>query len=109
MHGRHMGTYTHGQTAYVNTNKNRTEVVIEHAHSDRNTCNTPTRFVVQREIVGSGMMIVLRHGYGCHRVYIVLRHGHSQGHCCGHRVHSVLRHGHGPAQGLGGHGHGNFI
>ncbi len=32
----------------------KTEVVTEHAHTDRNTCNTLTRFVVQREIVGSG-------------------------------------------------------
>jgi hypothetical protein len=35
--GRHMGKYTHGQTAYVKTNKNRTEVVTEHAHADRIT------------------------------------------------------------------------
>ncbi len=37
----------------MNTNTNRTEVVIEHAHTYRNTCDTLTRFVVQREIVGS--------------------------------------------------------
>jgi hypothetical protein len=52
--GGHMGGYTHGQTAYVNTNKNRAEIVIEHVHTDRNTCNTLTQFVVQRKIVGSG-------------------------------------------------------
>ena len=32
----------------------RTEVVTEHAHTHRNACDTPTRFVVQREIVGRG-------------------------------------------------------
>ncbi len=52
--GRHMGKYTYGQPACVNTNKNRSEVVTEHAHTDRNTCNALTRFVVKREIVGSG-------------------------------------------------------
>jgi hypothetical protein len=31
-----------GQTAYVNTNKNRTEVVTEHACADRNTGNKTT-------------------------------------------------------------------
>ena len=36
------------------TNKNETEVVTEHAHTYRNTCDTLTRFVVQKEIVGSG-------------------------------------------------------
>jgi hypothetical protein len=50
IHERDMGKYTLGQRAQVNTNTNRTKVVTEH----RNTCDTPTRFVVQREIVGSG-------------------------------------------------------
>jgi hypothetical protein len=45
---------TDGQKAYMNKNKNGTELVTEHAHTDRNTCNTRTRFVVKREIVGSG-------------------------------------------------------
>ena len=35
---------TDGQTAYVKTNKNRTEVVTEHAHTDRSTCNTLVRY-----------------------------------------------------------------
>jgi hypothetical protein len=48
-----MGKYTHEQTAYVNTYKNRTAVVTDHAHPDRNTCNTRTPFVVQGGIVGS--------------------------------------------------------
>jgi hypothetical protein len=58
IHERDMGNYTHGQTALVNTNKNETEDVTEHAHTYRNTCNTLTltRFLVQprREIVGCG-------------------------------------------------------
>ncbi len=55
---RDMGKYTHGQTAYLNANKNRTEVVTEHAHTYRNTCNTLKWFVVQREIVGSVRWVV---------------------------------------------------
>ena len=47
-----MGKYTHGQTAYVNTNIHGRKVVTEHAHTYRNTCDTLTRFVVQREFVG---------------------------------------------------------
>ncbi len=46
--------YRHTQTVYVNTYKTRSEVVTEHAHTDRNTCNTLARFLVQREIVGVG-------------------------------------------------------
>jgi hypothetical protein len=49
-----MGMYILGQRAQLNTNTNRTEVVTEHAHTYRNTCDTPIRFVVPREIVGSG-------------------------------------------------------
>ncbi len=50
---RHMAMCTDGQMAYMNQNKNRTEVVTEHAHTERNTCNAQTRFVLQREIAGS--------------------------------------------------------
>jgi hypothetical protein len=39
--------------AQASTNTNRTEVVTEHAHTHTNTCDIMTRFVVQREIVGS--------------------------------------------------------
>ena len=45
---------THERRAQVNTSTNRKEVVTEHAHTYRNTCDTLTRFVVQKEIVGSG-------------------------------------------------------
>ena len=43
--GRHMRKYTHGKTAHENTDNNKTEVVTEHAHTDRNTCNTLTSWV----------------------------------------------------------------
>jgi hypothetical protein len=59
---RHMGMYIDVQTAHVNTNKNRTDVVTQHAHTHRSTCNTLTRCVVQREIGGSGR------SRGCWRV-----------------------------------------
>ncbi len=40
----------------MNTNANRTEVVTEHAHTYRNTCDKLTRFVIQKGIVGSGRL-----------------------------------------------------
>jgi hypothetical protein len=84
--GRHMGKYKYGQTAYVNTNQNRTEmmkVVEEHAHADRNHMQTLNRFVVQRKIVGSGRVYRLlacfkNQGDRCHRVDCQARSGPMQ-------------------------------
>ncbi len=47
----------------MDKNKSRREIVMQHAQTDRNACNTLTRFVVQREIVGSG---------GCRGCWLVL-------------------------------------
>jgi hypothetical protein len=40
-----IGMYEDGQKA--NVNKNKTEVVTEHAHTGKNTCNPLTLFAVQ--------------------------------------------------------------
>jgi hypothetical protein len=61
------------KTAYVN--KNRTEVVTEHAHTYSNTCSTLTRSVVKREIVGSGRF------KGCWLVQKKTEEGGHRPHC----------------------------
>jgi hypothetical protein len=51
--GIHMGMYTMDKRHTWTQTKTEQELLQEHAHSGRNTFNTLTRSVVQREIVGS--------------------------------------------------------